>query len=135
MMDTLAAQAGAQTPERMLLLGPEDLLGRAREPLVPGVEHEVLWRRGIDRAGLMWVEGGAGVPEHEHAEAEHHIWLLEGRARVGGRTFTHPAYWHVPAGVVHRIEGIAPDGCTVLYLYLGSPERGEVVAPDREPTA
>lgn len=125
-MDTHAAQAGSLTPERMLLLGPEDLLGRAREPLAPGVDHEVLWRRGIDRAGLMWVDGGAVIPEHRHDEAEHHIWLLEGRARVDGRTLDHPAYCHVPAGVPHEIEGVAPGGCTVLYLYLGAPELGEV---------
>jgi hypothetical protein len=130
-MDTMASQAGALTPERMLLLGPEDLLGRAREPLGPGVDHEVLWRRGIDRAGLMWIEGGAVLPEHQHDEAEHHIWLLEGRARVGGRTLVHPAYCHVPAGVAHEVEGVAPDGCTVLYLYLGAADRGEVTATSR----
>jgi hypothetical protein len=130
-MDTLATQAEALTPERMLLLGPEDLLGRAREPLVPGVAHEVLWRRGIDRAGLMWMEGGAVFPEHRHDEAEHHIWVLEGRVRIGGRTLDHPAYGHVPAGVSHQIEGVAPGGCTVLYLYLGAPDRGEVTATAR----
>lgn len=127
-MDALAAQAGSPTPERMLLLGPEDLLGRAREPLAPGVDHEVLWRRGDDRSGLMWVEGGAVIPEHRHDEAEHHIWVLEGRARVAGRTLDHPAYCHVPAGVTHEVQGVAPAGCTVLYLYLGTTERGEVTA-------
>jgi hypothetical protein len=127
-MDRQAAQAGSVTPERMLLLDFEDLRGRPREPLAPGVDHEVLWRRGIDRAGLMWVRGGAVVPEHQHDEAEHHIWLLEGSARVAGRTLQHPAYVHVPAGVTHRVEGIAPDGCTVMYLYLAAPDRGEVIA-------
>jgi hypothetical protein len=125
-MDRLAAQGGDVTPDRMLLLGLEDLRGRSREPLVPGVEHEVLWRRGIDRAGLMWIKGGAVIPEHRHDEAEHHIWLLEGGARVGGRTLEHPGYCHVPAGVPHEIEGIAPHGCTVMYLYLGAPDFGAV---------
>jgi hypothetical protein len=127
-MDRLAEEAGAVTPARILALGLRDLRARPREALAPGVEHEVLWRRGIDRAGLMWIQGGALIPEHEHEEAEHHIWLLEGSARVGGRAVDHPAYCHVPAGVPHEIEGVAPRGCTVMYLYLGAPDLGEVTS-------
>lgn len=127
MTDAVSAVDGDIDGTRMLLLDADDLLGRAREPLYPGVEHEVLWRRGQDRAGLMWVRGDATIPEHAHDEAEHHIWLLEGQARVMDRTFHHPAYWHVPAGVPHEIEGVAPNGCTVLYLYL---ECG--AGPDRD---
>jgi hypothetical protein len=104
--------------ERMVLLDAPDLLGRERQPLHPGIEHEVVWTRGRDRAGLLWFRGDAALPEHEHPEAEHHAWVIEGRARIGGRTLHHPAYWHVPAGVPHDIHGVAPEGCTILYLYL-----------------
>lgn len=106
---------------RMVLFDAPELLGRARQPLHPGIEHEVVWTRGRDRAGLLWFRGDAALPEHEHAEAEHHAWVIEGRARVAGRTLHHPAYWHVPAGVPHDVRGVAPDGCTILYLYLARP--------------
>jgi uncharacterized RmlC-like cupin family protein len=116
-MDELV-EGNADVGERLVAFDAEELLGRARELVHEGVDHEVVWTRGADRAGLLWFRGDAVFPEHRHPEAEHHVWLLEGRARVGDRLLHHPAYWHVPAGVPHDIQAVAPEGCTLLYLYL-----------------
>jgi mannose-6-phosphate isomerase-like protein (cupin superfamily) len=121
--DVVAATETDVGGERMVLFDAPDLLGRERQTISPGIEHEVVWTRGRDRAGLLWFRGDAALPEHAHPEAEHHAWVIEGRARVAGRTLHHPAYWHVPAGLPHDIRGVAPEGCTILYLYLERPER------------
>jgi mannose-6-phosphate isomerase-like protein (cupin superfamily) len=111
-------EEGALDAPRLLLLDAADVAGRAREVMAPGVSYTVLWRDGRDVAGVLWIAGGAEIAEHVHSRAEHHVWLIEGRARVAGRTFEGRAYWHVPPGVPHAIEGVEPDGCTLFYLYV-----------------
>lgn len=105
---------------RALLLDPEQIRARPRRDLHPGVQYAILWRDGSDAAGVMWVEAGARVPGHVHEAASHHIWILEGRARVEQRTLGPGSYLHVPAGVHHELDGLAPGGFSMFYLYLGA---------------
>jgi mannose-6-phosphate isomerase-like protein (cupin superfamily) len=105
---------------RPLILDPNEVRGRTRRPLHPGVEFAILWREGEDAAGLMWVEAGAEVPEHTHDNASHHIWIIEGRARVEERTLGPGSYLHIPAGTPHELHGLAPGGFSMFYMYLGA---------------
>jgi quercetin dioxygenase-like cupin family protein len=89
-----------------------------REQLHPGVTYSVLWRDAGSLAGLMWVAAGGTVPQHVHERATHHAWLIDGRARIDDRVLESGSYWHVPAGVPHAVEGLAPSGCELFYLYL-----------------
>lgn len=111
------SEASLLLPQQ-LTIDPADIAARHRLALHPGVEHAVLWRDGRDVAGVMWLRGGAEVPPHRHNRAEHHVWILAGRARVEGRDLGPGGYWHVPPGVEHRITGVAPTGCTLAYLYV-----------------
>jgi quercetin dioxygenase-like cupin family protein len=107
------------TPERQqLILGADSIHAKRREPMHPGVTYALLWREGRDSAGMMWLEPGAVVPEHTHDVAEHHVWLVDGHARVAGHTLGPGAYWHVPAGVAHEVRCPSTHGCTLFYLYL-----------------
>jgi quercetin dioxygenase-like cupin family protein len=107
------------SPERtQRIVGPDEIHGRPRDPMHPGVTYTLLWREEGSSAGIMWLEPGARVPEHTHAAAEHHVWLVEGHARVDGHTLGAGAYWHVPAGVAHEVASPSTHGCTLFYLYL-----------------
>jgi mannose-6-phosphate isomerase-like protein (cupin superfamily) len=112
-MDASPARGGHE-----LVVDADAISGRSREPMHPGVTYTILWRQGRDAAGVMWLEGGAEVPEHRHADAEHHVWLSQGRAHVDGRELGPGSYWHVPAGVVHAVSAAGPAGATLFYLYL-----------------
>jgi mannose-6-phosphate isomerase-like protein (cupin superfamily) len=103
---------------RQLLLDPEQIRTRPRRDLHPGVRYAILWRDGRDAAGVMWVEAGASVPEHTHDDASHHVWIIEGRARADQRTLGPGSYLHVPAGAPHQLDGLAPGGFSMFYLYL-----------------
>jgi anti-sigma factor ChrR (cupin superfamily) len=87
---------------------------------LPGAErvsYKPLWKSGKSIAGLMQVWPGGSVPTHVHRRSHHHIWVVEGAARVLDRQLEPGSYIHIPAGVEHAL-GAGPDGCTVLYLYL-----------------
>ena len=101
-----------------LVLDAAAIARQPREPMHPGVTYTILWRQDRQAAGLMWIEPDATVPEHTHASAEHHIWLVEGGAVVDGHTVGPGSYWHVPTGVPHSVVGATPDGATLFYLYL-----------------
>ena len=101
-----------------VILDSEEVAQRTREELHPGVTYAVLWREHGSVAGLMWVEAGAAVPEHRHERAAHHVWLVNGRALVDGRMLEQGSYWHVPPDTPHSVQGLAPYGCTLFYLYL-----------------
>jgi hypothetical protein len=100
------------------ILDPAAIATLPREPLHPGVTYAVLWREAGSLAGLMWLQPSAVVPQHVHDQARHHVWLTGGRARVDGEVLDWGSYWHVPPGVPHAIEGLAPFGCQLFYLYL-----------------
>jgi mannose-6-phosphate isomerase-like protein (cupin superfamily) len=103
---------------RQRILDANDVANLPQERLHPGVTYAVLWREAGNLAGLMWVRPGAVVPPHVHERATHHVWLVDGRARVDDRTLGFGSYWHVPPGVSHHVEGLAPYGCQLFYLYL-----------------
>lgn len=111
----------AETPTvepRELMLDAEQVRTRPRRELHPGVTFAILWRQDHDAAGVMWVDAGAEVPEHVHGNASHHVWIIEGRARVDQRTLGPGSYLHVPPGVPHGMEGLSPGGFSMFYLYL-----------------
>jgi quercetin dioxygenase-like cupin family protein len=104
--------------EQQLIVDAETVRALPSDPMDPGVTYTLLWQRHGSSAGLLRLEGGAAVPEHHHSYAEHHVWLVDGRASVDGRTLGPGAYWHVPAGVSHTVSSPAGAGCTLFYLYL-----------------
>ena len=107
------------TGRQQVILAPEDIAGRRRDVLEPGVHYVTLWREHKSLAGLMELDPGAELPEHTHGASTHHVWVVAGSARVEGRRLTAGSYLHVPAGVPHGLEAL-DDGCTLFYLYLRS---------------
>jgi quercetin dioxygenase-like cupin family protein len=97
-----------------------DMAAQEWEPFdqIDGVRYKVIWRDGESYAGLLHLEPGAVVPEHEHPKAHHHVFVTWGEAVVNGELAKMGAYAHVPAGVRHGLAAADGVGCTVLYLYL-----------------
>ena len=92
-------------------------------PMVPldglaGVTHRVLWRSESSMAGVMRIAGGHQLGAHTHRTNHHHMWVLDGRAKILGTELAGGAYVHIPAGTEHDIDARETDGCTVYYLYL-----------------
>lgn len=85
---------------------------------IPGVTHRVLWEEADSMSGVLTVEAGHHLGAHTHRVNHHHLWVLEGRALIGGSMLGPGSYAHIPAGIEHDIDATATDGCTVLYLYL-----------------
>lgn len=83
-----------------------------------GVSHRVLWRNATSMAGVLTVSAGHRLGSHAHRENEHHIWVLEGQARILGTDLGPGSYAQVPQGVRHDIDATSSEGCTVFYLYL-----------------
>lgn len=104
---------------QQVLLSREEVATRPRSPLgdVPGVQHAVLWEQGRSSAGQMWFEPHARLPEHEHGGHAHHLWVLSGQVRVGGRTLNSGSYCYIPHDEPHGFDA-GRDGCTIAYLYL-----------------
>ncbi|MGH3715853.1 MAG: cupin domain-containing protein [Micromonosporaceae bacterium] len=90
------------------------------EPLrgLSGVEHKVLWRSGEMIAGLVRVAAGAEEPGHVHTDADHHVYVLQGSARIAGQPVAAGGFAYVPAGVPHSTDDVGPEGCTFFYTYL-----------------
>lgn len=108
------------TPSTPVVLSAEAI---SDLPLVPlghleGVRHRVLWSDETSMAGVMEVEAGHHLGEHSHRRHHHHVWILEGGARVLGEDLVAGSYVHIPHGVAHDIDATASEGCTFLYLYL-----------------
>ena len=90
------------------------------EPLrgLQGVNQKVLWSSGRMIAGLIRVEAGAEEPGHVHHDAEHHMYVLDGSARIAGQQVSAGGFVFVPAGVSHATTDVGPEGCTFFYTYL-----------------
>jgi mannose-6-phosphate isomerase-like protein (cupin superfamily) len=103
-----------------IILGREAVLARPREPMrrASGVSHAVLWQRAGSYAGVMWLELGGQVPSHEHAGAAHHVWVVEGLARVDSRVLEPGSYWYIPPGQPHAVAAAGDTACELFYLYL-----------------
>jgi quercetin dioxygenase-like cupin family protein len=83
-----------------------------------GVRHRVLWQDGVSMAGVLTVDAGRNLGAHTHRENHHHIWVLQGRARILDTELDPGSYAHIPAGIEHDIDARGTEGCTVYYLYL-----------------
>jgi quercetin dioxygenase-like cupin family protein len=121
-----------------IVLGRESVLARPREPLraSTGVTYAVLWQRAGSYAGVMWLEPGGEVMSHVHPAAAHHVWVVDGRARVDSRVLDAGSYWYIPAGHPHAVGAVGEQACELFYLYLVEPEgRGGPVGlpPDGPP--
>jgi quercetin dioxygenase-like cupin family protein len=82
------------------------------------VQYKLLWRASRSTAGVMRVDAGASLDAHVHQTAHHHVWVLDGRFTIVGRSVAAGSYVHVPAGVEHGITEVSAEGCMFLYLYL-----------------
>jgi quercetin dioxygenase-like cupin family protein len=92
-----------------------------------GVQFKTLWHdpKGNSYSGLIKMRPGASVPPHRHHFACHHAWVESGSCRIGPRTLGPGGYLYVSAGVEHGIDEAGAGGCTLLYLYLTSPESND----------
>src|SRR5436309_1975874 len=54
------------------------------EPLrgLAGVNHKVVWRSKEMIVGLVRIDPGAEEPGHAHTDAQHHVYVLQGSARI-----------------------------------------------------
>ena len=105
------------------VLTPDAITALPVEPLghLPGITHRVLWRNATSMAGVLMVEAGHHLGAHAHRVNHHHMWVLDGHARVLDTELGPGSYVHIPSGVEHDIDATATDGCTVYYLYLEPP--------------
>jgi hypothetical protein len=108
-----------RTSDTLRVLDPSDIdqLPWQSVPGCPGVRVSELWRRGDDHDALIAFEPGARTPGPPHRQAQHHIWVISGYASVAGRRITSGSYVYVPPGLAHAVEGIGPDGCTLLQVH------------------
>ena len=91
---------------------PEGPLGH-----LAGVRNRVVWQAGTCMAGLLTIDGGHQLGLHTHRRHHHHLWVVEGGARVLGRDLGPGSYVHVPSGAEHDIDARGTAGCAVFYLY------------------
>ncbi len=91
----------------------------------PDAKHKVLWQSGQMVVGLLRLDPGAGEPGHAHPDADHHVWVVQGTARIGGHLLASGSYVYVPAGTDHEISEAGPEGCTLFYTFRphGEPAR------------
>jgi quercetin dioxygenase-like cupin family protein len=108
------------TISQPVILSAEAVAALPSEPLgtLPGVTHRVLWRAATSMAGVMTIDTGHHLGSHTHRENQHHVWVLEGTARILGSDLGPGSYVHIPSGVEHDIDATSTEGVTVLYLYL-----------------
>ena len=114
------SEAGAAfRTEAVSVVDKKTIDDSAWQPLrgLAGVNHKVLWRTGEMVVGIVRVEPGAEEPGHAHHDASHHMYVLDGSARIGGQTAAAGAFAFVPSGVTHAITDVGPGGCTLLYTY------------------
>ena len=83
----------------------------------PGIRHRPLWTDGVSKAGVMYVDAGHDLGAHTHRRHHHHVWIIDGRARVLGSDVGAGSYVHVPAGVEHDVDARETEGCAFFYLY------------------
>jgi uncharacterized RmlC-like cupin family protein len=83
-----------------------------------GVDHKVLASSGQMNVGLVRVAAGAEEPGHVHHDADHHVYVLSGTARIAGQQVAEGGFVYVPAGVSHATTDVGPDGCTLFYTYV-----------------
>lgn len=87
-------------------------------PGAAGVTYRVVWEDGAAMGGIMSLEAGAHLGKHTHRTNEHHVWVIEGSARILGSLLGPGSYVHIPSGTAHDIDASSTSGCTLFYLYL-----------------
>jgi quercetin dioxygenase-like cupin family protein len=109
----------ARTLDSMLFLDRAaiELLPWEPVPDCPGVYDKELWRDGDFVHALIRYEPGATSPGRPHLAAHHHLWVISGSARIGGRSLTAGSYAHIPPDMAHRARA-GPHGCVLLQLHL-----------------
>jgi quercetin dioxygenase-like cupin family protein len=102
------------------VLTPEEIaaLPASRLGSIEGVSHRILWRDERSTAGVLTIDAGHRLGQHAHRENHHHMWVLEGRATILGKSLGAGSYVHIPRGVDHDIDATSTEGCTVFYLYV-----------------
>ena len=114
------SQAGVPLPiDAVRVLDKRSIEDQPWEPLrgLAGVRHKVLCRSGEMIVGIVRLEPGAEEPGHAHHDAAHHVYVLQGSARIGGQTVEVGGFVFVPAGVTHATTEVGADGCTLFYTY------------------
>ena len=106
-----------------LVLHPDAIAAIPAEPLgdLPGVANQVLWRDASSMSGILTIEGHHHLGAHAHRRNHHHVWVLDGLARILGEDLPPGSYVHIPAGVEHDMEAPTERPCRILYLYLEPP--------------
>src|SRR5215207_5129590 len=82
------SQAGVPLPiDAVRVLDRGSIEDQPWEPLrgLAGVQHKVLWRFGQMIVGIVRLEPGAEEPGHAHHDAAHHVYVLQGAPRIGGK--------------------------------------------------
>lgn len=93
---------------------------------LPGVRHRSVWTDGTSKAGVMRIDAGHHLGAHSHRRHHHHVWVIEGVARILGRDLGPGSYVHIPNGVEHDFDARTTDGCAFFYLYVeAAPGAGE----------
>ena len=102
------------------VLEPDAVAEIVGEPLgsLPGVTNAVLNDDGTSITGILTVEKGHRLGRHQHRHHVHHMWVLDGEARIAERLLGPRSYVHIPVGVEHDIDATATDGVTVYYSYV-----------------
>lgn len=103
----------------LLALGPTEIDQLPWQPVpgCPGVEDKELWRSGDLVHALIRYAPGSRTAGRPHRIADHHIWVLDGTATIGGRRVVAGTYLHVPPTTEHPIQDVGPEGCTLLQLH------------------
>jgi hypothetical protein len=105
--------------DRLITLDPAHIDRLAWQPVpgCPGVRAKELWRRGDHVDALISYEAGASTPGSPHSAADHHIWVISGRATVAGQEAVAGSYAYVPPGVAHQVRDVAAGGCVLLQVH------------------
>lgn len=102
------------------VLDAEQVAGIDDAPLgsIPGVSNAVLHRDASSVTGILTVAGGHRLGRHRHRHHVHHMWVIEGEARIADRNLGPGSYVHIPVGIDHDIDATGTSGVTVYYTYV-----------------
>ena len=109
----------ADTTPQAHILTPDAIVELPVAPIgnLQGVERKILWRAEASEAGILVVFAGHRLGMHSHRANHHHLWVLDGHARILDTIVGPGSFVHVPSGVEHDIDATDTDGCAVFYVY------------------
>ena len=105
--------------EQLLAFTPLEIDRFRWQPIAdcPGVYYKELWRLGDYVQALIRYDNGASSDGKPLLAGHEHIWVVSGAATIAGRRMIAGSYMHVPPGKRHTVEGVGPDGCTLLQMH------------------